>query len=34
MSVDAGSGVSTYFDLVDLWVASLKNAYAQTETGK
>jgi len=34
MSVDAASGVATYFDLVDLWVASLKDAYARTETGK
>ena len=34
MSVDAASGVATYFDLVDFWVGSLKTAYAQTETGK
>ena len=34
MSVDAGSGVATYFDLVDLWVGSLKTAYAQTESGQ
>jgi ABC-type Zn uptake system ZnuABC Zn-binding protein ZnuA len=34
MSVDAGSGVATYFDLVDLWVGSLKTAYAQTGSGQ
>ncbi len=31
MSVDAGSGVATYFDLVDLWVGSLKAAFAEEE---
>jgi ABC-type Zn uptake system ZnuABC Zn-binding protein ZnuA len=31
MSVDAASGVLTYFDLVDLWVGSLKTGYAATE---
>ncbi len=34
MSVDAGSGVATYFDLVDLWIGSLKTAYARTEPGQ
>ena len=33
MSVDAGSGVATYFDLVDLWIGSLKTAYARTKPG-
>lgn len=31
MSVDAASGVATYFDLVDLWVGSLKTAFAEGE---
>ncbi len=31
MSVDAGSGVATYFDLVDLWIGSLKTAFAEGE---
>ncbi len=31
MSVDAGSGVVTYFDLVDLWVGSLKTAFSERE---
>jgi len=34
MSVDAASGVATYFDLVDLWVGSLKTSFEQAETGK
>ena len=34
MSVDAGSGVATYFDLVDLWIGSLKTAFARTEPGQ
>lgn len=34
MSVDAGSGVETYFDLVDLWVGSLKEGFSQSEAGK
>jgi zinc/manganese transport system substrate-binding protein len=34
MSVDAASGVANYFDLVDLWVGSLKTAYAQSEQGQ
>jgi len=29
MSVDAASGVATYFDLVDLWVGTLKAAFAE-----
>lgn len=31
MSVDAASGVATYFDLVDLWIGSLKTAFAEGE---
>jgi zinc/manganese transport system substrate-binding protein len=34
MSVDAESGVANYFDLVDLWISSLKTAFAQTEPAK
>jgi hypothetical protein len=32
MSVDAASGVATYFDLVDLWIGGLKTAVAERET--
>ncbi|MDX2436599.1 MAG: metal ABC transporter substrate-binding protein [Acidobacteriota bacterium] len=31
MSVEAASGVATYFDLVDLWVQSLRDAYATAD---
>ena len=31
MSVDAASGVASYFDLVDLWVGTLKAAFAEEE---
>ncbi len=34
MSVDAESGVANYFDLVDMWVGSLKTAFAQAEKGQ
>ena len=34
MSVGGEPGVDSYFDLVDLWVERLKNAYAGTESSK